>query len=284
MTALRFTIALAGSQALPPVELGADVIRIGSAPDAELRLPAAQVRPEHARIEGGRRLVAVEPVTLDGRELAGGATANLAPPCRLVVGSVAIDIAPATGAATPPARTASLAREVVRAMVAAAAGAPELVIEAGPATGARCVLDPPPSRVVVGRGEDADWIVLDPDLSRAHLAIDRTWDGVVVTDLESKNGTKVAGAVVPAGGAPLDDGATIEAGATRIRYRDPAARYLAELARPPTLAAPPAPEPAVTLTPVPAPAAAPDHGNPAAFWIALTVAALALAGMVWILA
>src|SRR5262245_46406363 len=117
---LRFTVRVRADDApLPAVELGGDrdVIRIGSAADAELRLPAAQVRPEHARIERGRRIVAVEAITLDGRDLAAGAAADLAPPCRLVVGGVTIEVAAATGALTPPARTASLAREVVRAMV-----------------------------------------------------------------------------------------------------------------------------------------------------------------------
>jgi pSer/pThr/pTyr-binding forkhead associated (FHA) protein len=281
VTVLRFTVS-AGAAPLPPIDLSADVIEIGSAPDCRVRLPGTQVGAHHARIEraaGGWRLVALDPLVLDARSLARGEVVDLAPPARVSIGAVVVEIAVAAGEASAPARTASLAREVIRAMVASAGGAPELVVEAGPAAGARCALDPPPSRLVIGRGEDADWIVLDPDLSRAHVAVERSWDGITVVDLDSKNGTRVGGAPVGAGAELVHDG-VIEAGGTRIRFTDPAARYLAELSRPPTLATP---GPASAPAPAPAPDSVPAPASAAPFWIAIAICGLALAGLVWVL-
>jgi hypothetical protein len=275
VTLLRFTVS-AGAAPLPPIDLAADVIEIGTAADVAIRLPGTQVGAHHARIEraAGLRLIALEPLTLDDQPIARGAVVDLALPARLVVGAVIVEVAAAAGEASAPIRTASLAREVIRAMVSSAGGAPELVVEAGPAAGARCTLDPPPSRLIIGRGEDADWIVLDPDLSRAHVAIDRSWDRITVVDLDSKNGTRVNAAPVGTG-AELGHDGVIEAGGTRIRFSDPAARYLAELSRPPTIAAPPAP--------APAPAPVPASASATVFWIAIAICALALAGLVWVL-
>jgi hypothetical protein len=289
---LRFEVAIAGATALPPVDLDADVIELGSASDARLRLPATEVRPHHVRIERAGpewRLIALDPVELDGAPIARGSVVDLVVPARLVIGRVAIAISAATAgtAASAPQRTASLAREVVRAMVASAGGAPTLVVEAGPGAGTERALEPPPSRVVIGRGEDADWVVVDPDLSRTHLVIERTWDGATVADLGSKNGTKLAGAAVSAAAVSLAHDAVIEAGSTVIRFVDPAAKYLAELSQPPR-----APDATVTRKPAPRARSAaaapvpPPHapaGSPAVFWTAIAIAVAALAGLIWIL-
>jgi len=292
---LRFEVSIDGAAPLPPVDLDVEVIEIGSAPDVAIRLPAAGVASHHVRIErtGATRLIALEPVSVDDVAVARGAIIDLAVPARIRIGPVAIAITAAGGAASQPIRTASLAREVIRAMVASAGGAPELVVEAGPGAGARCALDPPPSRLVVGRGEDADWIVVDPDLSRGHLAVERSWDAVTVIDLGSKNGTRVGGVLVPATGAPLAHDAVIEAGGTRIRFTDPAAKYLAELVSasgptPPRAVVAPAPgssSPPVAVAAATALAtrASGPAGDPVRFWVAIAIAALALGGLVWVL-
>lgn len=69
---------------------------------------------------------------------------------------------------------------------------------------------------VIGRGSEADIIVDDPGISRRHLEIRVTPDGVVATDLGSTNGTFVEGHQVPA--ATLVDGNTITIGRTRILF------------------------------------------------------------------
>lgn len=72
------------------------------------------------------------------------------------------------------------------------------------------------SVTVIGRGSEADIIVEDPGISRRHLEIRVTPDGVVATDLGSTNGTYVEGHQVPA--ATLLDGNTITIGRTRILF------------------------------------------------------------------
>src|SRR5690554_367699 len=69
---------------------------------------------------------------------------------------------------------------------------------------------------VIGRGSEADIIIDDPGVSRRHLEIRVTPDGVVATDLGSTNGVFVEGHQVPA--ATLVDGNTITIGRTRIMF------------------------------------------------------------------
>ncbi|MDO8106156.1 DUF3662 and FHA domain-containing protein [Isoptericola sp. b441] len=69
---------------------------------------------------------------------------------------------------------------------------------------------------VIGRGSDADIIVDDPGISRRHLEIRVTPDGVIASDLGSTNGTYVEGHLVPA--ATLVDGNTVTIGRTQILF------------------------------------------------------------------
>lgn len=69
---------------------------------------------------------------------------------------------------------------------------------------------------VIGRGSEADIIVDDSGVSRRHLEIRVTPDGVIATDLGSTNGTYVEGHHVEA--ATLVDGNTLTIGRTRILF------------------------------------------------------------------
>lgn len=69
---------------------------------------------------------------------------------------------------------------------------------------------------VIGRGSEADIIVDDTGVSRRHLEIRVTHDGVVATDLGSTNGSYVEGHHVEA--ATLVDGNTLTIGRTRILF------------------------------------------------------------------
>jgi pSer/pThr/pTyr-binding forkhead associated (FHA) protein len=69
---------------------------------------------------------------------------------------------------------------------------------------------------VIGRGSEADIIVDDPGVSRRHLEIKVTPDGVVASDMGSTNGLFVEGHQVPA--ATLLDGNTLTIGRTRILF------------------------------------------------------------------
>jgi len=69
---------------------------------------------------------------------------------------------------------------------------------------------------VIGRGSEADIIVDDPGVSRKHLEIRVTPEGVIASDLGSTNGLFVEGHQVPA--ATLLDGNTLTIGRTRILF------------------------------------------------------------------
>src|SRR5699024_4249149 len=69
---------------------------------------------------------------------------------------------------------------------------------------------------VLGRGSEADIIISDTGVSRQHVEIRITPDGVVATDLGSTNGTYVEGHRIDA--ATLVDGNTLAIGRTRITY------------------------------------------------------------------
>lgn len=69
---------------------------------------------------------------------------------------------------------------------------------------------------VLGRGKDADIVVEDSGVSRRHLEIRVTPQGVIATDLGSTNGSFVEGNRITA--ATLIDGNEIMIGRTRIRF------------------------------------------------------------------
>jgi Protein of unknown function (DUF3662)/Inner membrane component of T3SS, cytoplasmic domain len=69
---------------------------------------------------------------------------------------------------------------------------------------------------VIGRGAEADIVVDDPGVSRRHLEIRVTPDGVIATDMGSTNGIYVEGHQVPA--ATLLDGNSLTIGRTRIMF------------------------------------------------------------------
>ncbi len=293
---LRFEVSEVGQEQLPAVDIGDDIVVIGSGAAARIRLPVHAARDAHVRITGTRwtaladlRLSSGDATQVgrrpadqpsgpqrsgDSGDIAAGVTFQLAEY------RVRVTSAPAGAAAAPPQRTESLARELVRGLLGTDA-APTLEIERGPVPGIKRMLPPPDATVVIGRGEEATWIVLDEDLSRTHAEIHRGWDGVTICDLDSKNGTKLDGTRIT-GRTVLRDGVLIELGNVALRFRDPAERHLRGEAtaagtsravhtasRAPASPAPASPAPTTSALP---------------FVIATLIAGLAIAGLVWILA
>lgn len=272
---LRFTVGEVGRTELPPVDLEAPRIVIGSSPAAQLRLPAEVARAEHAVITDGT-WVALAPLEVDGKLRPSGESGPISAGTTLAFGTFRVAIAPAPSGsvASPPARTQSLARELVRGLLGANA-APSFVVEAGPVRGAKRVLPPPVSTVVIGRGDEATWVILDEDLSRAHAEVRRGWDGVTIADLDSKNGTKLDGVTITEP-TPLVDGMAVALGKVVLRFSDPAERHQKGAGA--TKAATPR---AIRAEPVAPPKPAP---SPWTFFVAAAIAGLAVAGLVWVLA
>jgi hypothetical protein len=272
---LRVEVSEAGQQALPAVDVDDTVVVIGSATNARIRLPAAAAQREHVRIEGNRwRAIApvkVDGVSRDGGEIGDGVT--------LEVGGYRLRLAPAPSGATaaPVQRTESLARELMRNLLGSA-GAPNLEVERGPLVGAKRALAPPESTLVIGRGDEATWVIADKDLSRTHAEVRRGWDGTRIFDLESKNGTKVDGDRVGPAGLMLRDGCVIELGPIVMRFRDPAEKHLQGDA--PAFRALGEGKPAAQRV---TPAVEAPRRSPLVFYVAITIMLGALAGLVWVL-
>lgn len=75
-----------------------------------------------------------------------------------------------------------------------------------------------PGEHLVGRGSDADVVVESPTLSRAHARLLVSEDGVRLIDLESTNGTRVAGAeAAPGAEVALAPGTELELGSVPCR-------------------------------------------------------------------
>ena len=122
---------------------------IGSGPRAQLRLPAQAARAEHVRIEG-RRWTALAPVAVDGRACAADEEGAVGEGTTFELGGYRVRVvpAPAGTAASPPQRTESLARELVRGLLGSGA-APAFEIDARPGRGR----DP---GAAAARGDDRD--------------------------------------------------------------------------------------------------------------------------------
>lgn len=71
---------------------------------------------------------------------------------------------------------------------------PVLVSQTGELKGNRWVLDK--DELLIGRAPDCDMVVPDRKVSRHHARLRKTADGIVVEDLDSKNGTHVNGATI----------------------------------------------------------------------------------------
>jgi len=89
-----------------------------------------------------------------------------------------------------------------------------LHITDGPQAGHACTL-PPNKRLVLGRGEDSDFVILDSWASRSHCVVLLTDEGILLEDLGSRNGVTVAGARVTR--TVLPDGGAFQIGTTVVR-------------------------------------------------------------------
>src|SRR5262245_4096906 len=180
----RFEVTELGQAPLPSVDVDDDDIVIGSAPTARIRIPGPHA--EHVRISGDRWLALAELAIAGARQRAGSAGTIPTDGVTFELGAYTVRVMPAPAGIAPsaPQRTESLARELVRKLLGADA-APSLTITRGPTkdTQIRRDLAPPESKLVIGRGDDADWSILDEDLSRLHAEVRRGWAGVFIRDL-----------------------------------------------------------------------------------------------------
>jgi len=277
---LRFEISEQDHGALPPIDVDDDVVVIGSSTAARIRLPAEVARAAHVQLSRQTWTLLAES-KLGGLVRAAGDSGAIGHGIHLELGKyrVRVTAAPASAVATPPARTESLARELVRNLLGDGA-APILEIERGTSAGTTRVLPPPEATLVIGRGDEATWVILDEDLSRAHAEIRRGWDGVTVVDLGSKNGTRIDGVAVGDTPVELHDGATLTLGAVVMRFHDAAERHL----RGETLEPKPVAARASPVVGAPRPVVRATRPSPWSFVAFAAIAGLAVVALIWILA
>ncbi len=260
---LRVEVSEIGQPALPAIDVAGAVV-VGSGPDAQIRLPADAAKHAIVRIADST-WTALASIVVDGVTRGEGDSGAVGEGVTFESGGYRVRVAPAPEGVppSPPQRTESLARELVRSMLGGAS--PMLHVERGPSAGAKRALPPPDVAMVIGRGDEATWPIADEDLSRTHAELRRQWDGTVLRDLGSKNGTRVDGVRVR-DSIVLHHGALVELGNVALRYDDPAETHLR--GSPPARVAPPVPVRAANRT---------------VFVIALVLVATAIVGLVWIL-
>ncbi len=210
-------------------------IVIGRSAGADVRLPGLTVSELHATLEiqagqaklrdegstNGTRINGVALVPTRARSLVSGDLIEIGE-FQLTFG-----VGPLLGIATSPERTASLARRLLQELAGADSEAhspPFLRITRGPDQDTLINLADPPSRLVIGRGEEAGLVLRDPDVSREHIEIVRDLDGALARDLASKNGLEINGKRLRE--RRLRHGDLLQLGDTSILYEDPAERAL----------------------------------------------------------
>jgi len=121
--------------------------------------------------------------------------------------------------------THSLAIEFVQQVMESGAERPPTIeVTVGPAAGLQVAV--PRGRVIViGRDPGCHAFVDDPDISHRHAKLYTDAEGCWLTDLHSRNGTRVDGRAI-AGHWQLQSGQVIETGSTSIVFVDPAEEYL----------------------------------------------------------
>lgn len=301
---VRHPESAAGQTGEVSYELDQGRIALGRGAGADVRLPHLSVSEAHAILEqqgshytlrdegssNGTRVNGVALVALRPRQLAEGD--------QIEIGEFTLTFStgPLRGQPVSPERTASLARRMLREMLGndhAASSPPFLRVSEGPDAGVLVNLAEPPSKLLVGRGEEAGLTLDDPDVSRLHLEVVRDQDGATVRDLESKNGLEVNGKRMRE--RRLRHGDSIRLGATVLVFQEPSEEALRALEgksdvtltreRP---AAEAVPEPDPTAKPVgaietlPPPAEAGTGTDMLVYALALAVLVASILGLAWL--
>jgi pSer/pThr/pTyr-binding forkhead associated (FHA) protein len=220
--------------------LDAPRIVIGRSGSCEVQLPDISVSQRHASIrQRGPGYIVMDEGSTNGTfvgnvQLPVGAPRVLVSGDLLRIGRVWLEIQIGPAVPTPNVTTAT--REMALGLVAQAmtdeGREPHVVVSvtSGPDVGKVIRLAEFGRTYVVGRAEDADLALGDPDCSRQHVAITRRGDALWVKDLDSKNGATLDGMPLPGDGEKKWSGeAVLGVGQNQLVFQDPLATMLREL-------------------------------------------------------
>jgi pSer/pThr/pTyr-binding forkhead associated (FHA) protein len=302
--AVRLSVRHPRSAAGPAGEIGYEFeqarIAIGRGTGADVRLPDLSVSEVHATLQQqGSHYTLRDEGSTNGTRVNGVALVAQRP--RALTEDDTIEIGeftlvfgtgPARAQAVTPERTASLARRMLRELLGrehSAAAPPCLRVVDGPDRGLLVNLGEPPSKLVVGRGEEADVRLSDRDVSRLHFCVLRDEGGATAKDMESKNGLDVNSKRMRE--RRLRHGDTLRLGSSAIVYEDPSEEALLGLAGksdvtltrtvPSVPAPPPAPEPALVAETLP-PARESSGTDMIVYALALMVLTASVLGLLWL--
>ena len=219
-------------------EFDQERIAIGRSVGSDVCIPHPGVSSQHAtvRAQGAGYVVQDEGstngTTVSGARLFPGRPKPLKEGDRIDLGGFGIEFrcGIAVAEATSTERTGALARRIVREVLAPGeriVDDPRLVVLNGPEEGQALRVPAPPTRLSIGRAEECDLPLSDGDASRVHAEITRDLDGVLLRDLESKNGVLVNER--PVRSRRLRDRDEVRIGATVIVFEDPAEARVREL-------------------------------------------------------
>jgi pSer/pThr/pTyr-binding forkhead associated (FHA) protein len=217
-------------------------IVIGRGAGADIRLPFRTVSEVHATVflENANYVIVDNNSTngtrVNGERLIPDRPKSLRNGDEIDVGGYVVSISIGVVVTEPitAERTAELARRLVREVKSPDAldlELPYLVVLNGLQAGQRVKIHPPLSRILVGRGESCQLKLADADVSREHFEVIRDIDGVLIRNLDSKNGVMLGDQLIQE--RRIKSGNELVVGATRLRYEDPAEDSIQALANQP---------------------------------------------------
>lgn len=213
---------------------------IGRSASSDLRLPDPSVSQRHAILEQkGSDYVIVDEGSTNGTWVNGARLAVHTP--RIVrngetvrFGRVWVALDVGTGSAPNDLKAAT--KDLALALVAHAMDAigddivPVVRVIEGPDIGGELRLTAENRAYVIGRGEQVDLPLADPDTSREHVHVVRRGFTVFVRDLGSKNGARCGDSAVPQGkDVAWKAQALLQIGRTVLAVHEPVAAALADL-------------------------------------------------------
>jgi len=237
---------------------------IGRGASADVRLPHRSVSSHHATVfaDGNNHTIVDAGSTngthLNGQRVPSDRPRSLRDGDLITVGDyiLAFHLGRTATPLVTAERTAELAKHMLRNQRrtgTAALGHPRFVVLNGPQTGQSLDVPEPPVTLLVGRGESCQLQLSDANISREHMEVSRSLDGVTIKNRDSANGVRWGGHAVQE--RRVRDGDELVLGATRLLFEDPAEELMKSLSAEPDVvqsALPSLPEP---VTPTAAEAA-----------------------------